>query len=149
MGDIVASDQLLDLVSPPQLFTESDKPTRAKDYTITSDIDAKLRQYERRFSIFQEQHKHKRRTVNIQIKDKQRDLIDAFMRSLLATKRCDNCGGFSPTFRKDASSKIFQKPLPKRQRKSMSALRLKYSVSSYVSMLNTIVLMFYMCNRVL
>lgn len=128
MGDIQSSDQLLDLVAPPQLFVEGEGKSKSKDTAISSDVESKLRQYERRFEIFQAKNKDKRRDVNIQMKDKQRDLVDSFMKSVLATKRCENCGGFSPAFRKDASSKIFQKPLQKKQRKSMSVLRLKYSV---------------------
>lgn len=127
MGEIVASEQVLDLVTPPQLFTE--QKAKSKDISITSDVEAKLRQYERKFEIFQQRNQSARREVNIVTKDKQRDLIDGFMRMLLASKRCENCGGCSPVYRKDASSKIFQKPLQKQQVKTMSALKLKLSVS--------------------
>jgi hypothetical protein len=58
----------------------------------------------------------------------QRELIDSFNKEALACKRCDGCGSFSPALRKDGTSKIFEKPLAKRLRKSMSGMKLSLKV---------------------
>lgn len=62
------------------------------------------------------------------IRKMQREVIDSFNKEALACKRCDSCGSFSPALRKDGSSKIFEKPLQKRLRKSMSGMKLSLKV---------------------
>jgi len=59
------------------------------------------------------------------MKAMQSRLIDEFMRSIMKSKKCENCGGFSPAFRRDGWAKIFQKPLPKKYRDIMNNLGIK------------------------
>lgn len=61
----------------------------------------------------------------------QREVIDCFNKEALACKRCDSCGAFSPALRKDGTSKIFEKPLQKRLRKSMSGMKLSLKVLTH------------------
>jgi len=64
----------------------------------------------------------------------QREIIDAFNKEAQACKQCDYCNSYSPALRKDGNSKIFEKPLAKRLRKSMSGM--KKSLKSAVEDIN-------------
>ena len=48
-----------------------------------------------------------------------RAIISDFMREVARTKKCSSCQGISPSYRKDRNSKIFEKPLNKKQRAQM------------------------------
>ncbi|KAK9241224.1 hypothetical protein V1525DRAFT_392485 [Lipomyces kononenkoae] len=47
--------------------------------------------------------------------EERRKLIHEFMKLLLSRQKCDNCGMFSPGFRKDGTSKIFETALRDKQ----------------------------------
>jgi DNA-directed RNA polymerase I subunit RPA1 len=129
MGDVEESDELFDLVNTPVLGSDETK-NESKD-SHKCDVDAKLKMYEKRFELFQAAQRKitTGSTSDLYIKSLQRDLIEQFHKMALAVKRCDNCSAFSPPFRKDGAAKIFQKPTPKRQRKSMAGLKLKYKTA--------------------
>ena len=48
-----------------------------------------------------------------------RIIVFDFMREISAVKKCSSCQGISPSYRKDRNSKIFEKPLNKKQRDQM------------------------------
>ncbi|KAF8423226.1 RNA polymerase Rpb1 [Tirmania nivea] len=52
-------------------------------------------------------------------------LIREFMKATGGSGKCSNCQGFSPAFRKDGYSKIFEKPLPPKQRDQMIQLGMR------------------------
>ncbi len=70
------------------------------------------------------------------IRKMQREVIDSFNKEAVACKRCDSCGSFSPPLRKDGSSKIFEKPLQKRLRKSMSGMKMSLKVIALFFLFN-------------
>ncbi|CAM9834431.1 unnamed protein product, partial [Hapterophycus canaliculatus] len=37
-----------------------------------------------------------------------RQLAEGLMKGMATCKKCENCGAFSPTIRKDGSNKLFQ-----------------------------------------
>lgn len=47
------------------------------------------------------------------------DIISAFMKEMTKSKKCNNCGGINPAYRKDRFVKIFRKPLSQRDRDKM------------------------------
>lgn len=52
------------------------------------------------------------------ILDERKAVIHDFYKRILARPKCDNCGMFSPTFRKDGFVKIFETPLPEKKLES-------------------------------
>ena len=54
-----------------------------------------------------------------QTKTLRREIIDIFHKTIVGTKKCENCGCISKPFRKDGYTKIYMKPLPKRSRVAM------------------------------
>ncbi|GMM41321.1 DNA-directed RNA polymerase I core subunit [Hanseniaspora uvarum] len=49
------------------------------------------------------------------VNDERKKLISEFIKKALARPHCDNCGMFSPKFRKDGFSKLFEQPLSEKQ----------------------------------
>ncbi|KAG0254618.1 hypothetical protein DFQ27_006746 [Actinomortierella ambigua] len=49
------------------------------------------------------------------VNEERKQVIADFYRKACHKRRCENCGSFSPTFRKDGYAKIFEKPLTKKQ----------------------------------
>ncbi|KAH3675120.1 hypothetical protein WICMUC_002776 [Wickerhamomyces mucosus] len=47
--------------------------------------------------------------------EERKRLIHEFYKKILSRPKCDNCGMFSPTFRKDGFTKIFENPLKDKQ----------------------------------
>ncbi|TDZ28998.1 DNA-directed RNA polymerase I subunit [Colletotrichum spinosum] len=60
-----------------------------------------------------------------------RELIKEFMTQITKVRKCDNCGGISPTYRKDRFVKIFEKALSERDLAQMAQrnLHLKDSMA--------------------
>lgn len=125
MGDFSTAETIMDILSPKQLDLESDVPSSS---SVPGDADEKLAYYERKYDDFVRRRKHSKVVPDLYIKGLQRETIDSFMKTCIAMKRCENCSAFSPPFRKDGATKIFQKPLPKRQLKQMAPLKLKLRV---------------------
>src|SRR2546423_5062246 len=48
-----------------------------------------------------------------------RAVVSDFLREIARVKKCSSCSGISPSYRKDRNSKIFEKPLNKKQRDQM------------------------------
>ncbi|KAF2455211.1 hypothetical protein BDY21DRAFT_387027 [Lineolata rhizophorae] len=57
--------------------------------------------------------------------EKRRLVVREFLARIAATRKCARCGGITPTIRKDRYSKIFIKPLGKRDRDAMVQKSLK------------------------
>ncbi|KKK14769.1 hypothetical protein P175DRAFT_0522137 [Aspergillus ochraceoroseus IBT 24754] len=51
--------------------------------------------------------------------EKRRDLIKEFFKDVVAARKCANCSGVSPGYRKDRSSKIFRKSFTEKARLAM------------------------------
>lgn len=140
MGDVEEAEQLFDLVNTSVVGNVNEEEKNESKAGHESDIEAKLKMYERRWALYQaNQRRNPSPNTDLYVKSMQRSLIDQFMKLALATKRCDTCAAFSPPFRKDGAAKIFQKPTPLKQRKSMLNLKLRYKVISIVCLLKSIV----------
>lgn len=69
------------------------------------------------------------RPAGLEVKAKQRAVIEMFLKGCVASKKCENCNAYSPTYRKDGYSKIFQKPLSKKTQRAMQMLKMKYKTA--------------------
>jgi DNA-directed RNA polymerase I subunit RPA1 len=110
MGEATTANEFDTLVQPANALDDTER-------ILESDLKAQLAVYRDRYKAFV--RNKKRAPANVYCKKIQRDVIESFKKACLATRKCENCGGISPTLRKDGFSKIFQKPLPKRGRKGM------------------------------
>ncbi|AAS52294.2 ADR374Cp [Eremothecium gossypii ATCC 10895] len=54
-------------------------------------------------------------TFTATVNDERKNLIHEFHKKILARPKCDNCGMFSPKFRKDGFTKIFETALTEKQ----------------------------------
>lgn len=146
MENINEANSLMEFVNPTEQLLELDKDEyemKEQKADITMDIEKKLQFYEKRYEAFIRMKQtrqqpsssssgKKLQTTNTYIKSLQRELIDSFYKMVQAIKRCENCGSFSPGFRKDGANKIFQKPLSKKNRMSMSAMKKSYKVKENI-----------------
>lgn len=142
LGNISEYLSFEDLITVPVVF---------EDYEVThaSDLEKKLLQYEEQYKQYvtnnnknitknnlnnadNTRNSNNNKKINkqndISIKNMQRLCIEIFFKTAIHTKKCENCGGNSNTFRKDGYSKIFQKPLAKRMQKQMRAMKKKIQV---------------------
>lgn len=122
MGMVKESNELEDLFIPPAIFNESAQDAASH----LEEAHKKLLEYEARYMQFLLQTKTKPSAVTVTL---QREVLDAFQKSSVAVKKCESCGAFSPSLRKDGYTKLFEKPLQKKQRKSMQGMKLKLKVS--------------------
>jgi DNA-directed RNA polymerase I subunit RPA1 len=61
-----------------------------------------------------------RREKNEGVAEARRVVVKSFMKAISAGRICGNCGGISPTFRKDRYVKIFEKSLSEKEKAKMS-----------------------------
>jgi hypothetical protein len=121
MGMVKESNELEDLFIPPAIFNDSAE--EATDHLASAHTI--LAGYEAKYEIFLKQTNSKPTSMTVSL---QRIVLDAFQKSSIAAKKCESCGGFSPPLRKDGSTKLFEKPLQKRLRKSMQGMKMKLKV---------------------
>jgi DNA-directed RNA polymerase I subunit RPA1 len=118
MGMVKESNELEDLFIPPAIFNDSaEEATDHLEHAHT-----KLAEYEEKYANFLQHTTSKPNSLTISL---QRAVLDAFQKSSIASKKCESCGGFSPPLRKDGYTKLFEKPLQKRLRKSMQGMKMK------------------------
>jgi DNA-directed RNA polymerase I subunit RPA1 len=120
LGDVTAADAL-DHLSSSHAATVLEDVVAKQDLAIN--IESKIREVETRY--FAHLKKTGVRPAGLEMKSKQRTATDAFLKGCVAAKKCESCGGYSPAYRKDGYSKIFQKPLAKKTQKAMQALKMK------------------------
>lgn len=138
LGNIAEYELFDDLTTVPVVFDDIEN-------THASDLEKKLIEYEKQYLKMmirnneikkQNENKsfiyHKKiiKQTDASIKVIQRGVIDTFLKTSVAIKKCENCGSFSPGFRKDGFAKIFQKAMPVRLAKQMKAMRKKLQVTS-------------------
>jgi DNA-directed RNA polymerase I subunit RPA1 len=136
LGNISQYESFDELLTTPVVFDDMET-------SHASDIESKLCEYERqyaqminvnneirKYNASTSFHNHKKliKQNDVTYKTIQRNVVDNFFKSAIAMKKCENCGAFSPAFRKDGFTKIFQKPLNKRVQKQMRAMRKKLQV---------------------
>jgi hypothetical protein len=125
MGMVKESQDIEDLFIPPAIFDDS---ATAKDASSHLEgVNQQLEKYEEKYQKFLLQRTSKPSSLTMAL---QRDVLDAFQKSSVAAKKCESCGGFSPPLRKDGYTKLFEKPLQKKHRKSMQGMKLKLKVPS-------------------
>ena len=140
LGNISQYESFDELLTSPVVFDDMET-------SHASDIENKLAEYERqyaqminmnneirKYNASTTHHHHKKliKQSDTTYKTIQRTVVDTFFKSASAMKKCENCGAFSPAFRKDGYTKIFQKPLNKRVHKQMKAMRKKLQVNSVI-----------------
>ncbi len=121
MGMVKESNELEDLYIPPSIFVETGEEAAAHSENILK----QLQSYEEKYNHFIQTNKSKPSSATANL---QREVIDAFQKLAVATKKCDSCGSFSPSLRKDGYTKLFEKPLQKKVRKSMQGMKIKLKV---------------------
>ena len=119
LGEFQKCSELDNVVFDSSVFGDGDPSSEGNPYQLFDRYEAL---YNERVSS------HVELPSDSLIRKMQREVIDSFNKESLACKRCDFCGSFSPALRKDGSSKIFEKPLQKRLRKSMSGMKLSLKV---------------------
>lgn len=55
------------------------------------------------------------------INDERKKVMAEFLKRVLAKKKCENCGAYARTIRRDGFTKLFQLPLPRKQQMYMDA----------------------------
>lgn len=119
MGDSLLASKLDDMAHPP--VAEDDK-----EGLHAADFEALLRRCEEQYKTYS--CSPRRRRADVHLKNMQREVVEAFFKSAMAVKKCENCGAFSPPLRKDGFTKIFRRPMPKRLRKSMDTMKVSLKV---------------------
>lgn len=143
MGDVANAMALQDILQPSQQIFDDDKEGE-QDKAMSHDAEQALRSFEQRYAAFAAKHSHfsnvpgaegdasaapkQRRAVDPYIKDLQAEVIENFQKLAMGVKACENCGAHTAPLRKDGYTKLFQKPMPKRLRVSMTAKRMKAKV---------------------
>ena len=101
------------------------------DSQFASDLETKLKTFELQYDSLlaararartagQRQNNNSLGAMDAnQTKTLRREVIDLFHKTIVGTKKCENCGCISKPFRKDGYTKIYMKPLPKRSRVAM------------------------------
>jgi DNA-directed RNA polymerase I subunit RPA1 len=150
MENIIEANQVIEMVQQltnngESVFEDENYDEKERKADSAIDIEKKLQYYEKRYQAYLNMKSTRKnqpasssgskplKENNIYIHGLQRDLIDSFYKMVQALKKCENCGSFSPGFRKDGYSKIFQKPLSKKNQKSMIAMKKSYKVSVFLS----------------
>lgn len=119
MGEISAADHLFDEMQPSILTeVDADEKSSKSSKVHAADTENRLKLYEERYNRYKKVVVGK--NVDTNIKAKQRKVIDEFQKAAIHIKQCENCGAYTAPFRKDGYTKIFQKPLQKRIKKSVA-----------------------------
>ena len=121
--------QLLDDLCLAPIFNDDKE-------VATADLEEKLKSFEDRYEFYSKRYASTipsgETAMNSAEKNEisrlQQEVVDSFHKALIQEKRCDHCGAFSPPIRKDGYTKIFVRPLQKKLRKSMTAMKFKYKV---------------------
>lgn len=129
MGDIENATNLEDLLqASTNIFNEDDQEIK-KNKNNSIDYEQSFQLYEERYENY---IKNNRNKTYLQVdgynKDLQNQVIDLFQRTCVSIKSCENCNAITPPLRNDQYTKIFQKPMPKRLRKTMALKKLKFKV---------------------
>lgn len=144
MGDVANAMALQDILQPSQQIFDDDKDGE-QDKAMSHDAEQALRSFEQRYAAFATKHSHfsnvpgaksdlhgsaqkQKRSTDPYIKDLQAEVIEAFQKAAMGIKACENCGAHTAPLRKDGYTKLFQKPMPKRLRASMTLKRMKVKV---------------------
>ena len=117
MGDATGARNLDGVAAASPLKEEnSDTAARAKD------LEDHLQRINQRFM----DHSARAKAVaGSPIKSLQRELVNEFIKSAMAARKCESCGGTSPKLRKDGFTKIYQRPLSKRDRIALKSRRVR------------------------
>ena len=126
MGEITAAIQFDDIFLPSQIFNDdSENNTQQKQHDNLSYIH----QIENRYQIFHKLRVHNNtsttntttttttntntnphKPTSVAIKTMQREVIETFQKDVISIRRCENCHSPAVSYRKDGSSKLFQRP---------------------------------------
>jgi hypothetical protein len=142
MGDIEACEGFDDMIQPPVIFEENEAETIIEIENKLMNIENKYNEYskQQKSNIYQRSSTTSKsqmaKYTSSFVKGLRREIIDSFLKSLIACKRCDSCGAFSPPLRQDSYTKIFERPLQKRLRKSMEGMKIKLKVLSFYIILS-------------
>ena len=124
MGDIISAEAVDQLSATAASAVLEDVVAKAD---LIINVESRFDSIDKRYDNYC--RNKGRRPAGLEIKTKQRAVIDAFYKLCTVTKKCECCGAYSPQYRKDGFSKIFQRPLGKKTMKAMSALKLKFKTA--------------------
>jgi len=126
MGDVEGAMSLDDALQPTQDLFEDEVASKGKISSV--DAEPILRTAEQKYKLYRRNRTPAQRAASLDsfIADRQNQVIDSFQRACVLVKGCENCNALTAPLRQDQSIKVFQKPMPKRQRKfAESKLRQK------------------------
>lgn len=96
---------------------DDDKPSKHVDVALLRELKVKRREFvdiSIATAISEGRTSHNG-TFTATVNDERKALIHDFYKRLLSRPKCDNCGMFSPKFRKDGFTKIFETSLTEKQ----------------------------------
>jgi DNA-directed RNA polymerase I subunit RPA1 len=128
MGDVEGAMTLDDALQPSQDLFDEEGEGVGKGKSSSVDAEPMLRTAEQKYRRYRRKETPAQLAASRDsfIVDHQNQVIDAFQRACVLVKGCENCNAITAPLRQDQSIKVFQKPMPKRQRKfSESKLRQK------------------------
>lgn len=128
MGDVEGAMTLDDAMQPSQDLFDEEGVGVGKGKSSSVDAEPMLRTAEQKYRRYMRKETPMQRAASRDsfIVDRQNQVIDAFQRACVLVKGCENCNAITAPLRQDQSIKVFQKPMPKRQRKfAESKLRQK------------------------
>ena len=122
MGEITAAIQFDDIFLPSQIFNNDNENNKSQKQ---HDNLSYIHQIENRYQIFHKLRVHNNTSPNttnnttntnphkptsVAIKTMQREVIETFQKDVISIRRCENCHSPAVSYRKDGSSKLFQRP---------------------------------------
>lgn len=128
MGAIEQCENLDSVVQVPVVFDENESETMIAIEKTLSNLENSYIDYLKNKQLGRNNCNLDCAAYSSYAKSLRRDIVDSFLKTAVAVKKCDSCGSFSPPLRKDGYSKIFERPLQKRIRKSMEGLKIKLKV---------------------
>ncbi|SCU82158.1 LAFA_0C09450g1_1 [Lachancea sp. 'fantastica'] len=96
---------------------DDEKPSKPLDARLLKELKVKRREFTDLCiaSALSDGRTTQKGTFTATVNDERKKLIHDFHKRLLSRPKCDNCGMFSPKFRKDGFTKIFETALTEKQ----------------------------------
>lgn len=115
MGDVSGAQSLEGAASQVAAKEAGDAAERAKDLSdLLQRVDERFAEYSLTAPL-----------PGSHVRQQQRGLVEDFVRTASAVRKCESCGGSSPKLRRDGFTKIYQRPLSKRDRVALQSRRIK------------------------
>jgi DNA-directed RNA polymerase I subunit RPA1 len=119
-GLVSAAEEIDNIdVAPKQDF--GDGSSESDEESVADSVIRRRNTFVRKaIKVAKEYSWDRKREKNEAVADARREIVKAFMKSIAGGKSCNNCGGISPTYRKDRFVKIFENELSLKEKAKMA-----------------------------